>query len=196
VKESVLRGFTTIALVRNKARVESEEGQAHYGEYFKGAHVLECAVTNPSDVLRVLQNIQELYDGKVDTIVSCLAAPSGYRRDVYAIDYKATLNYLEAGRKVGARHFVLLSAFCVQKPLLHLQKAKLKFEAVLHEQTAMTWSIVRPTAFFKSISRQLDKGVAGKSYLAFGNGEITQCNPIAESDLATFMIDCIHDTKR
>jgi divinyl chlorophyllide a 8-vinyl-reductase len=50
--------------------------------------------------------------------------------------------------------------------------------------------------FFKSVSRQLDKVLAGKSYLAFGNGEITQCNPIAESDLVTFMIDCIHDTKR
>ena len=60
----------------------------------------------------------------------------------------------------------------------------------------MPWNIVRPTAFVKSVSRQLDKVLAGKSYLAFGNGEMTQCNPIAESDLATFMIDCIHDTKQ
>ncbi len=41
-------------------------------------------------------------------------------------------------------HFVLLSAICVQKPLLAFQKAKLAFEAHLPEQ-GLTYSIVRPT---------------------------------------------------
>ncbi len=41
-------------------------------------------------------------------------------------------------------HFVLLSAICVQKPLLAFQKAKLAFEAHLLEQ-GLTYSIVRPT---------------------------------------------------
>lgn len=35
------------------------------------------------------------------------------------------------GREKGAQHFVLLSAICVQKPLLEFQKAKLKFESEL-----------------------------------------------------------------
>ena len=196
VEESVLRGYSTFALVRNMEKVESKQGQTRYGSLFEDAHVVECDVTNRSNLFQAMQNIQELCGNQIDTIISCLAAPSGYKRDVYAIDYKATLNFLEAGQKVGARHFILLSAFCVKKALLHLQKAKLKFEKDLQEQTIMTWSIVRPTAFFKSISRQLGKVAKGKSYLAFGDGEITQCNPIAESDLASFMIDCVEDKKR
>ncbi len=34
-------------------------------------------------------------------------------------------------REKGAKHFVLLSAICVQKPLLEFQKAKLKLESDL-----------------------------------------------------------------
>jgi divinyl chlorophyllide a 8-vinyl-reductase len=56
---------------------------------------------------------------------------SGLQQDSWDIDYQATLNALEAGKAAGARHFVLLSAICVQKPLLEFQKAKLKFEAAL-----------------------------------------------------------------
>ncbi|GKU85540.1 hypothetical protein SLEP1_g206 [Rubroshorea leprosula] len=61
----------------------------------------------------------------------------------------------ELGRKLGASHFVLLSAMCVQKPLLEFQRAKLKFEAELMKEAELdngfTYSIVRPTAFFKSL---------------------------------------------
>jgi uncharacterized protein YbjT (DUF2867 family) len=53
------------------------------------------------------------------------------QKDSWDIDYQATLNALEAARGAGAKHFVLLSAICVQKPLLEFQKAKLKFEAAL-----------------------------------------------------------------
>ena len=42
-----------------------------------------------------------------------------------------TLNTYEQGQKAGVAHYVLLSAICVQKPLLEFQKAKLAFEAVL-----------------------------------------------------------------
>lgn len=38
---------------------------------------------------------------------------------------------MEAGRAQGAAHFVLLSAICVQKPLLEFQRAKLAFEEKL-----------------------------------------------------------------
>ena len=44
------------------------------------------------------------------------------------IDYQATKNVLDVAREKGASHFVLLSAICVQKPLLEFQKAKLKLE--------------------------------------------------------------------
>jgi divinyl chlorophyllide a 8-vinyl-reductase len=53
------------------------------------------------------------------------------QKDSWDIDYQATLNALQAARQSGAAHFVLLSAICVQKPLLEFQRAKLKFEAAL-----------------------------------------------------------------
>ena len=123
-------------------------------------------------------------------------SPTGTKREAYAIDYQATLNCLEAGQEVGASHFVLLSAFCVRRPLLQLQQAKLKFEAALTAQNNMTYSIVRPTAFFKSVSGQFEAMKKGNPYVVFGDGAVTRCNPISEEDLAEFMVDCITDVSR
>lgn len=61
----------------------------------------------------------------------------------------------------NAIHFILLSAFCVAKPLLQFQFAKLQFEKALTSaaeasQGKLRYSIVRPTAFFKSVSGQFE----------------------------------------
>lgn len=134
----------------------------------------------------------------MDAIVSCLASRSGVKKDAYAIDYQATLNCMESGQdpSVNARHFVLLSAFCVKNPWLQFQKAKLEFEAALEAQTDLTYSIVRPTAFFKSVSGQLEVIQSGAPFVMFGDGEVTRCNPISEADLATYLIDSIVDKSR
>lgn len=95
-------------------------------------------------------------DVKSTVVVSCLASRSGGIADSNKIDYKATLNCMEQGYSAGALHFILLSAICVQKPLLEFQRAKLKFEAALEEKAKsdenFSYSIVRPTAFFKSLA--------------------------------------------
>jgi divinyl chlorophyllide a 8-vinyl-reductase len=52
---------------------------------------------------------------------------------------------------------------------------------------------VRPTAFFKSVSGQLELLQQGWPFVMFGDGQICRCNPIAEQDLAAYMIDCIED---
>lgn len=57
----------------------------------------------------------------------------------------------------------------------------------------MTYSIVRPTAFFKSVSGQLEVIQQGAPFVMFGDGEVTRCNPIAESELAEYLINCITD---
>ena len=104
----------------------------------------------------------------------CVAAHAGLRRaedivraraqkDSWAIDYQATANALQAARRGGAAHFVLLSAICVQRPLLEFQRAKLRFEAELQAAGDITYSIVRPTAFFKSLAGQV-------TYLDLGLG--------------------------
>lgn len=96
---------------------------------------------------------------KVDGVISCLASRSGTKSDSFAIDYQATLNCLEVAKKEKAAHFVMLSAFCVKKATLQFQKAKLAFEEKLiaaGDAGEIGYSIVRPTAFFKSVSGQLE----------------------------------------
>mmetsp|Transcript_13830 Transcript_13830/g.30109 ORF Transcript_13830/g.30109 Transcript_13830/m.30109 type:complete len:256 (-) Transcript_13830:1010-1777(-) len=70
-----------------------------------------------------------------------------------------------------------------------LQQAKLEFEEKLAEQSEMSYSIIRPTAFFKSVSGQLESILQGNSYVLFGDGAVTQCNPIEEGELAMYMCD-------
>jgi divinyl chlorophyllide a 8-vinyl-reductase len=65
-----------------------------------------------------------------------MACLSAMQKDSWDIDYQATMNTLEAARAAGVKHFVLLSAICVQKPLLEFQRAKLKFEAALQVRGA------------------------------------------------------------
>ncbi|KAL1803816.1 hypothetical protein ACET3Z_032464 [Daucus carota] len=104
-------------------------------------------------------------------------------------------NSLVAGKKYGASHFVLLSSICVQKPLLEFQRAKLKFEAELmkeaEEDNGFTYSIVRPTAFFKSLGGQVQLVKDGKPYVMFGDGKLCACKPMSEADLASFISDCV-----
>jgi divinyl chlorophyllide a 8-vinyl-reductase len=59
---------------------------------------------------------------------------------------------------------VLLSAICVQKPELAFQHAKLAFERALID-SGLAYTIVRPTAFFKSLSGQVDR-VSARQVLA------------------------------
>ena len=152
---------------------------------------MECDVCDKDQLTKTLGEL-----GGVDSVISCLASRSGIKKDAYKIDYQATLNCLEAGQSIDARHFVLLSAFCVKNPWLQFQQAKLKFEAALTEQTDLSYSIVRPTAFFKSVSGQLEVIQSGAPFVMFGDGEVTRCNPIAEADLATYLVDCIKDENR
>ena len=194
VQEAVKRGYNTVALVRNATWLASDDrARLLYGNSFEGATVQEC---NVQDLNHLKTAIASLNVPCIDSIISCLASPSGTKKDVYEIDYQATFNCLQAGQHVQARHFVLLSAFCCRKPLLQLQQAKLQLESQLAAQSIMTWSVVRPTAYFKSISGQLDAIRAGAPYVLFGDGAVTQCNPIAESELAEFMLDCLVDESK
>ncbi len=125
-----------------------------------------------------------------DVLISCLASRNGSPDDAWRIDYRAHLDILKAAKLAGIRHFILLSAICVQKPMLQFQFAKLAFEKALVE-SGMRYSIVRPTAFFKSLSGQVERVKKGKPFLMFGNGELTACKPISDGDLAEYIVGCI-----
>ena len=129
-----------------------------------------------------------------DAVVSCMASRTGTPRDAWAIDHAAHLNVLAAARNAGVTQMVLLSAICVQKPLLAFQHAKLAFERELM-LSGLTWSIVRPTAFFKSLSGQVTRAKNGKPFLVFGDGTLTACKPISDDDLAQFISDCVESPR-
>ncbi|XP_031484800.1 divinyl chlorophyllide a 8-vinyl-reductase, chloroplastic-like, partial [Nymphaea colorata] len=156
----------------------------------RGSNVCFSDVTELSALERSLEGL----DTRIDVVVSCLASRSGGVKDSWKIDYEATKNSLVAGKKFGAVHFFLLPAICVQKPLLEFQRAKLKFEAELQKEAEngdFTYSIVRPTAFFKSLGGQVELVKDGKPYVMFGDGKLCACKPISEEDLASFIADCI-----
>ena len=90
----------------------------------------------------------------------------------------------------------LLSAICVQKPLLEFQRAKLRLEEAITSQSDVTYSIVRPTAFFKSLAGQVSIVKGGNPYVMFGDGQICKANAISEADLAIVMADCITNKDR
>lgn len=149
-----------------------------------------CEVTDPDSLRR---------DGfageRFDALVSCLASRTGVSRDAWAIDHQAHVDALAAARQAGVTHVVLLSAICAQKPHLAFQQAKLAFEAVLRE-SGLRWSIVRPTAYFKSLSGQIERVRAGRPFLLFGDGALTACKPISDDDLGAYLAACLDDPAR
>jgi divinyl chlorophyllide a 8-vinyl-reductase len=151
----------------------------------------EGAVLRFGDVADPVSLLRDGFAGeRFDVLVSCLASRTGLPEDAWAIDYRAHVEALSAAQNAGVRHMILLSAICVQKPKLAFQHAKLAFEERLIG-SGLTYSIVRPTAYFKSLSGQIGRLRQGKPFLVFGDGRITACKPISDDDLGRFIAACI-----
>lgn len=144
---------------------------------------LECVYGELTESEQFLLDIEPC-----DYVVSCLASRSGGVRDARLVEYDANSRLLAVALQWGVQRFLLLSAICVQKPRLVFQKEKLRFEAKLRESN-LPWTIIRPTAFFKSLSGQITRLQQGKPFFVFGSGTLTACKPIAEEDLATFIAE-------
>ncbi|OAY77511.1 Divinyl chlorophyllide a 8-vinyl-reductase, chloroplastic [Ananas comosus] len=193
VRELLRRGFAVVAVARERSGIRGRDGPDRTLSLLSGASVVFSDVADPAALDRSLSALGR----RVDAVVCCLASRSGGVRDSWKIDYAAARNTLLSARRLGAAHFVLLSAICVQKPLLEFQRAKLKFESELQSLAAadenFTFSIVRPTAFFKSLGGQVETVKGGKPYVMFGDGRLCACKPISEEDLASFIVDCVLD---
>ena len=180
-------GHEVVCLVRAKAGVGGALTPDGSARLLGGAALRIGDVRDPQSLAR---------DGfageRFDVLLSCLASRTGTPADAWAIDHQAHAHALQAARQAGVQQMVLLSALCVQKPLLAFQQAKLAFEREL-VASGLNYSIVRPTAFFKSLSGQLERVRQGKPYLMFGNGELTACKPISDRDLGQYLAQCITD---
>ncbi|WP_293860282.1 NAD(P)H-binding protein [uncultured Alsobacter sp.] len=184
------RGHAVTAFVRPRAGTGGRLAPDDTARLLPGADLRFGDPTDPASLV---------HDGfrgeRFDVLVSCLASRTGAPRDAWAIDHDAHVAALAAAKDAGVRHAVLLSAICVQKPLLAFQHAKLAFEAALRA-SGLTWSIVRPTAYFKSLSGQIERVRAGRPFLVFGDGRLTACKPIADEDLGDYIAGCLDDPAR
>jgi len=187
VRELVAREYDVVSFVRERSGIGSKTTAEEVCAQLKGSEVRFGDVGNMDSLLK-----NGIRGEHFDVVLSCLTSRNGGVKDSWDIDYQATRNSLDAGKAAAATHFVLLSAICVQKPLLEFQRAKLKFEKELKE-SGLIWSIVRPTAFFKSIAGQVEAVKNGKPYVMFGDGRLTACKPISESDLASYIVNSLED---
>ena len=148
-------------------------------------------------VLKISENDNSWTDylQDVDVFISCIASRSGTPKDAHYVDFKLNKLLLEKAKDIKCSQFILLSAICVQKPKLAFQFEKLAFEKEL-QNSGLNFSIIRPTAYFKSLSGQIENIKKGKSYVYFGDGKLTQCNPISERDLSLFILSCIADENK
>jgi divinyl chlorophyllide a 8-vinyl-reductase len=179
VKELVQRGISTTSLIR------STELSKLTKECLNGSNLVLCDVLNSISVDETFSRIQPT------VAIVCLASRSGVRREAWSVDYQGGANILRALEKYNPNqsgHYVLLSAFCVGKPQLQFQFAKIKLEEEIRS-LSVTHSIVRPTAFFKSLDGQIDNVKKGSPIIYFGSGECA-ANPISDKDLAKFLVDC------
>jgi divinyl chlorophyllide a 8-vinyl-reductase len=190
VRALARRGHDVVCLVRPRAGVDGTPAPGDSEQLPEGATLRVGDVTDLQSLLR------DGFKGeRFDALVSCMASRTGAPHDAWAIDHRAHLNALKGAQRAGVAHFVLLSAICVQKPLLAFQHAKLAFERALID-SGMPYTIVRPTAFFKSLSGQIERVKRGKPFLVFGDGTLTACKPISDHDLAEYLADCLDDDAR
>lgn len=187
VKSLLREGHEVVCFIRAKAGVNGQLTLQDWQAKLPGAIFRTGDVTDAKSLT---------HDGfaneHFDTLMSCLASRTGNPKDAWAIDHAAHMLALKVAQEAGVKHFVLLSAICVQKPLLTFQHAKLAFEDAL-VKSGMRYTIVRPTAFFKSLCGQIDRVRKGKPFLLFGDGQLTACKPISDPDLGNYLAQCVSD---
>jgi divinyl chlorophyllide a 8-vinyl-reductase len=186
--QSLLReGHEVVCFIRPKAGVNGKLSVQDWQARLPGAIFRTGDVTDQNSLTR------DGFAGEnFDTVMSCLASRTGNPKDAWAIDHAAHMLALKLAQESGVQHFVLLSAICVQKPLLTFQHAKLAFEDAL-VKSGMRYAIVRPTAFFKSLCGQIERVRNGKPFLLFGDGQLTACKPISDQDLGNYLAQCVSD---
>jgi divinyl chlorophyllide a 8-vinyl-reductase len=187
VRELAARGHDVVALARSRAGIGGALTEAATRRLLDGCEVRFGDACEPGAV-----GTAGFRGEAFDAVVSCLGTRGGGVADAWRVEFEAQRSILTAASRAGVRHFVLLSAICVQRPKLAFQHAKLAFERCLVE-SGLDYSIVRPTAFFKSLAGQVARVKAGKPFLVFGDGRSTACTPISERDLARYLADCLSD---
>ena len=190
VRALIARGHEVVCFVRPRAGPGGALAPDDIAKLLPGASLRFGDVTDGASIAH-----EGFCGERFDALVSCLASRTGTAKDAWEIDHRAHVLALAAARQSGVAQMVLLSAICVQKPLLAFQRAKLAFERELIG-SGLIYSIVRATAFFKSLSGQVERVRRGKPFLVFGDGLMTACKPISDGDLGRYLAECLDDENR
>tara|TARA_B100001093_G_scaffold487202_1_gene523251 strand:+ start:297 stop:1286 length:990 start_codon:yes stop_codon:yes gene_type:complete len=174
------RGFHVLSLGRGKSKTEDHRNFEH----------ISIDICSDKEMTEFARSGRQ-----IDALISCLGSRTGGRRDAWAVEFGANKNLLNLSLLMSSKKFVLLSAICVQRPRLEFQFAKIAFEDHLIA-SGITYSIVRPTAYFKSLAGQIENLKAGKAFVVFGKGVGTACKPISAKDLSDYICGCLEDPKR
>jgi divinyl chlorophyllide a 8-vinyl-reductase len=186
----VQRGHQVVCLLRPRRSDQHLNANATPPESLAGVTVLWGDASDPE-----VWTQPYFTQARFDAVISCMASRTGSPQDAWRVDHQAHVGALKAAQAAGVRHFVQLSAICVQKPFLAFQHAKLAFEKCLIE-SGINYSIVRPTAFFKSLSGQVERVRRGKPFLLFADGQLTACKPISDADLGQYLAECLMRPER
>lgn len=108
VRELSSRGHHVVALARR-------------GKNYPAIPYVEWRKVDIKDPLMVWR--EGFKNEKFDAVISCLASRKGGRLDSWLIEDYAQSNLIVTAQQAGVKHFVLLSALCVQKPKLEFQFA-------------------------------------------------------------------------
>ena len=179
-KELVRKGYTPICPLRK-----------NYPELKKELNLTnESAPLCDLSKLESIEQVLQLHPDLV-AVISCIASRTGGVKESWDVDYRLNENLLTAIKGRKAIKFIFLSAICVQKPKLNFQFAKLAFEKSL-QGSGLDHTIIRPTAYFKSLAGQIERIKKGKRFIVFDNGKLSSTKPISERDLSTFLVETIN----
>jgi uncharacterized protein YbjT (DUF2867 family) len=174
------RGHTIRAVGRRAARLEPLRGLAD--------ELIVADALRPATIAGICEG--------VDRVFSCMGAsvipmPQHGYATFSKVDYPSNLNLLREAERAGVGHFTYVSTF-------HTPNLK-RFDFVRgHErvvdalkQSALNWSVVRPTGYFSAMEEILL--VASLGLLPEHAGGIARTNPIHEADLALICVDALFD---
>jgi divinyl chlorophyllide a 8-vinyl-reductase len=124
-----------------------------------------------------------------------MASRTGAPDDAWAVDYRAHVHVLDAARR--ARRRALRAALgdlrAEAAARLPARQARVRARARRVGRGVLDRA---PTAFFKSLSGQVERVRRGKPFLVFGDGTLTACKPISDGDLAEYLAGCLDDPSR
>jgi divinyl chlorophyllide a 8-vinyl-reductase len=136
-----------------------------------------------------------------DAVISCLASnfkTSATTGDFWKIDKDANIALFEETARKGIKRFILLATYEGRESREVTAFSDAKEQAVDYcEQHAVehdiAYTIIRPTAYFKDLTKRIWDSVKEKNTCTFIGDGSTKINPIHGEDAAKLIVESLED---